>query len=129
MHFAFCTIKARFTKKRLTIFLVITLATLLPTLVLAGEYDDLKIQDVFNIVSGLSCWLLSIALLLVIIFAVVTGVKFMTAGANATQAGEARKAVLQVFIAAMVIIGSYVIIVSVATFFGADVSLIPFSCS
>ncbi|MDP3954639.1 MAG: hypothetical protein Q8Q06_04495 [bacterium] len=103
---------------------------MLPLFVFAqqGQYDDLKIQDVFNIVSGLVCWLFNTAGLLLVIFAIVAGVKFLTSGSNAAQAGEARKALLQVFIAAIVIFGAGVIIVSVANFLGANVSITPLSC-
>ena len=93
-----------------------------------GQYDDLSVQDLLNITTGLACWFYNIALFGVIIFAVIAGIRFFLAGGDSAKAGEGRRNLLYIFIAAMVIFGVGVIIITIANAVGADISLVPFSC-
>ena len=91
--------------------------------------DDFKIQDLFRIISGIACWLVSFSILALVVFIVLAGIRFMTAGANREKALTARKNFMQVFIAALVLYGVYIIIISVANAVGVEsVSLIPLDC-
>ena len=93
-----------------------------------GEYDDLEIQDVFDIISGLACWFYSIAISLTVVFMIITAIKFLTVKGDAAKAAESRKTLMYVFIAIVVIFGVNAIIATVAGAVGAGSSFIPFSC-
>ena len=49
----------------------------------SGESDlpgiDLTIQDVFDIIYGFACWLWSVSMILLVIFIIISGIRFMAA--------------------------------------------------
>ena len=97
-----------------------------------GEYQgiDLTIQGVFGIITGLACWFTRFALILMVIYIVYYGIRFMMAQGNETKVGEAKKAFTWGLVGVLVILGTYTIIATVANGLGADYTLIvPLSCS
>lgn len=90
---------------------------------------NLKIQDVFDIITGLACWLTRVAGLLIIIFIVIAGIQFMAAGGDPTKWENAKKNFKMVLWGTLVILGVYVIIATVANAVGAtNFSLVPLVC-
>lgn len=101
-------------------------------LVDTGGYQgvDLTIQSVFGIITGLVCWFSRFALILIVIYIIIYGIKFMMAQGNETKYGEAKKAFTWGLVGVIVILGTYTIIATVANALGADYSLIvPLNCS
>lgn len=90
--------------------------------------DDLTYQGVVNIFNGLACWLTSIAWLLVVIFIIWSGFRYMWSGSSSEAAGEAKKNFKSVLIGALVILGVNAILQTVAYAVGSTLSLIPFRC-
>lgn len=90
---------------------------------------DVTVQDLFNIVTGLACWLLRIAGAVMVIFVVLAGLRFVWAQGNPTKYQEARKNINHVFIGVLVILGVYVIIATVANAIGiTNFSFVPLVC-
>ena len=52
---------------------------------------DLTIQSVFGIITGLVCWFTRFALILIVVYIIIFGLKFMMAQGNATKYEEAKK--------------------------------------
>lgn len=99
--------------------------------VTTGEYEgiDLTIQSVFGIITGLACWFTRLALILIVVYIVIYGLKFMMAQGNPTKYEEAKKSFTWGLVGVLVILGTYTIIATVANFLGGDYNLIPFpSC-
>ena len=97
-----------------------------------GGYQgvDLTIQSVFGIITGLACWFTRFALILIVVFIVINGIKFMTAQGNPEAYGLAKKTFMWNLVGILVILGTYTIIATVANGLGADYSLIvPLDCS
>ena len=97
-----------------------------------GGYQgiDLTIQGVFDIVTGLACWFTRFALILIVVYIIIFGIKFMTAQGNATKYEEAKKSFTWGLVGVLVILGTYTIIATVANALGADYSLIvPLRCN
>ncbi len=95
----------------------------------AGTGIDLTIQDVFNIVAGLACWLTRIVVAVMVIFIILAGFRFMYARGNPTAFEGAKKNFNHLLIGLLVIMGVYVIIATVANAVGVtDFSLIPLVC-
>lgn len=97
-----------------------------------GDYQgiNLTIQGVFGMVTGLVCWFTRFALILVVVYIVIYGIKFMMAQGNETKYGEAKKSFTWGLVGVLVIMGTYTIIATVANALGADYTLIiPLSCS
>ena len=90
--------------------------------------DDLTFQGVVNIFNGLACWLFSIAMLGVVIFIILAGMRYMWAGGDTERAGNAKKNIRTVLIGALVIMGASVILQTVAYAVGSKISLIPLGC-
>jgi len=90
---------------------------------------DLTIDDVFNIIYGFACWLWSVAMVLLIIFIIFSGIRIMAAGANPQAATSAKQNFKYVILGAIVIMGTFVIISTIAYNIGVDISLIPFDCN
>ena len=90
---------------------------------------DLTIQSVFGIITGLVCWFSQFALVLIVVYIVIYGVKFMMAQGNQTKYDEAKKSFTWGLVGVLVILGTYTIIATVANALGADYSLIiPLNC-
>ena len=91
---------------------------------------DLTIQSVFGIITGLACWFTRFALILIVVYIVIYGIKFMMAQGNPTKYEEAKKSFTWGLVGVLVILGTYTIIATVANGLGADYSLIvPLDCS
>lgn len=90
---------------------------------------DLTIQGVFNIIYHLACWLWSIAMLLLVIFIIISGIRFMYAGDDQTKITNAKTNFKYVILGTIVVMGTFVIISTVAYNIGADISFIPFDCT
>lgn len=96
------------------------------------EYQgiDLTIQSVFGIITGLACWFTRFALILIVVYIVIFGIKFMMAQGNPTKYEEAKKSFTWGLIGVLVILGTYTIIATIANALGADYTLlIPLNCS
>lgn len=89
---------------------------------------DLDIPGVINIFEGLACYAYSFAGTGLIIFIILAGFRYMAAGGNPERVGAAKKNFGQVLIGAIVILGTSVIISSVAAAVGSSFNAIPFSC-
>jgi len=97
-----------------------------------GEYQgiDLTIQSVFGIITGLACWFTRFALILIVVYIIIYGIKFMMAQGNETKFTEAKKSFTWGLVGILVILGTYTIIATVANALGADYTLIiPLRCS
>ena len=97
-----------------------------------GGYQgvDLTIQSVFGIITGLVCWFSRFALILIVAYIIIYGIKFMMAQGNETKYGEAKTAFTWGLVGVVVILGTYTIIATVANALGADYSLIvPLNCT
>ena len=91
---------------------------------------DLTIQSVFGIITGLACWFTRFALILIVVYIIIFGIKFMMAQGNATKYEEAKKSFTWGLVGVLVILGTYTIIATVANALGADYSLIvPLRCN
>ena len=96
-----------------------------------GDYQgvDLTIERVFGIITGLACWFTRFALILIVVYIVIFGIKFMTAQGNVTKYEEAKKSFTWGLVGVAIILGTYTIIATVANSLGADYSLIvPLQC-
>ena len=96
-----------------------------------GGYQgvDLTIQGVFGIITGLACWFTRLALILVVVYIIIFGIKFMMAQGNPTKYEEAKKSFTWGLVGVLVILGTYTIIATIANALGANYSLIPLNCS
>lgn len=97
----------------------------------AGDYQgiDLTIQSVFGIITGLACWFTRFALILIVVYIVIYGIKFMMAQGNEEKFGEAKKSFTWGLVGVLVILGTYTIIATIANFLGGSYSLIPLNCT
>jgi len=94
-----------------------------------GPGIDLTIQDVVGIITGLACWFTRVALVLIVVFVIFYGLKFMVAQGDPTKLVEAKKSFLWGLVGVMVILGTYTIIATVANGLGADYTLfLPLRC-
>ena len=90
---------------------------------------DFTIQDILGIITGLACWFTRVALVLIVVFVIFYGLKFMFAQGDPTKLGEAKKSFLWGLVGVMVILGTYTIIATVANGLGADYTLfLPLRC-
>jgi len=90
---------------------------------------DFSIQDIVGIITGLACWFTRVALILIVVFVIFYGIKFMTAQGDPTKLGEAKKSFLWGLVGILVILGTYTIIATVANSLGLDYRLLPLVCS
>ena len=94
------------------------------------QAERFTIQWVFGIITGLACWFTRFALILIVVYIIIYGVKFMMAQGNPTKYEEAKKSFTWGLVGILVILGAYTIIATVANALGADYSLIvPLKCS
>jgi len=90
---------------------------------------NLTIQSVFGIITGLACWFTRFALILIVVYIIIYGIKFMMAQGNPTKYEEAKKSFTWGLVGVLVILGTYTIIATVANFLGGNYSPIPLNCS
>ena len=91
---------------------------------------DLTIQSVFGIITGLACWFTDFALVLIVVYVVIYGVKFMMAQGDPTKYGKAKVSLKWGLLGILIILGTYTIIFTVADFLGGDYTLLtPLICS
>ncbi len=90
---------------------------------------DLDINSIQRIITGIACWTMSTILAVMVIALVVAGVRFYIGGAIGDVA-SAKRNLLWVLIGITVILGTNVIIATIAYSLGADYrSYIPLSCT
>lgn len=89
---------------------------------------DLTIEGVFNIITGLACWLTRVVGAVMVIFIVLAGLRFMNARGDTGEWTAAKKNFNQVLLGTLVIMGVYVIIATVAKAVGTDFSFVPLVC-
>ena len=97
----------------------------------AAEYQgiDLTIQSVFGIITGLVCWFTRFALILIVVYIIIFGIKFMMSQGNPTKYEEAKKSFTWGLLGVLIILGTYTIIATVANFLGGNYTLIiPLKC-
>jgi len=91
--------------------------------------EQFTIQWVFGIITGLACWFSRFALILIVVYIIIYGIKFMMAQGNQTKYEEAKKAFTWGLVGVIVILGTYTIIATVANALGADFGFTPLNCS
>jgi hypothetical protein len=91
---------------------------------------DLTIDGIFNIITGLACWLARIAGPLMVIAVVLYGLQMMWAQGDPSKFNEAKKSFFYALLGMLVIFGVYTIIATVANAVGNNSyhSLLPLSC-
>jgi hypothetical protein len=97
-----------------------------------GLGGNFTIQSVLGIITGLACWLSRMAIAIIVIMIVFYGFQFMTSQGDPTKYGSARKSLMWAIVGAIVILGTYTIIASVANFVDPSInynSFIPLNCS
>ena len=77
---------------------------------------DLTVDKVKNIITGLACWLIDIALVLMVIAVVFYGIKFLLSQGDSSRIIDARKGLLWAIVGVAIILGTYTIIASVGNF-------------
>lgn len=90
---------------------------------------DLTVDRIAEIITGLACWLIGIILAVMVIFLVVAGVRYFLARGDQVKVSEATKNLTWTLVGILVILGTNVIIATVANFLGADYSFIPLNCN
>lgn len=89
---------------------------------------DLTIQKLEGIITGIACWTIGVVFTIMLLALVAAGIRFFLAQGDPTKLGAARKNLTWVIIGIVVIIGTNVIIATIAYFIGADYSFIPLKC-
>ena len=89
---------------------------------------DLTIQKLEGIITGIACWTIGVVFAIMLLALVAAGIRFFLAQGDPTKLGVARKNLTWVIVGIAVIIGTNVIIATVAYFIGADYSFIPLVC-
>ena len=97
--------------------------SLLATKAFAADFNvdnapgiDLSLDGVKNLVNGLACWFVDIALTLMVVAVVFYGVKFLIAQGDPGKIGDARKGLGWAVVGIVVILGAYTIIQSIGSF-------------
>lgn len=93
-----------------------------------GNYSNFTVQSIINIFNGTACWLFSIIEAVILIFIIISAVRFLFAGGNPEKYDKAKKNFWYLLIGILVIFGINVILQSVAVNLGSSLSLIPFTC-
>ena len=93
-------------------------------------FDSFSLLSVPKILSGLACYFIRFALILVGIAVILSGIIFIFSRGNPTAFANAKKNLLYVVIGGLVIYGVYTIILSVSLFVTGSTTLpwIPFQC-
>jgi hypothetical protein len=90
---------------------------------------DFTVQDLADRITFLACWLSRVSITILVIMISFYGIMFMTARGDQTRFDNAKKSFMWGIVGALVILGTYTIIATVANAVGASVSLIPLVCS
>ena len=86
-------------------------------------------DDLVAIVTRLACWALDVAIAVIVIFIIIAGIRFMLAGGNSEAFSSAKTNFKWVLIGAIVVIGVYVIIQSIAGNLGVNIpGTFPLAC-
>ena len=89
---------------------------------------DLTIDGIKNIIKGLACWLVDIALILIVVAVVFYGIQFLISRGDPTKVTKARSSLSYGIVGIIVILGTYTIIASVANSIGADLPSVSLDC-
>jgi len=89
---------------------------------------DLTVQGLVGIITGLACWLIRASLALMVIFLIIAGIRFFTAGGDTSKQEAAKKNLTWTIIGIFVILAVNVIIATIANALGRDYSFIPLKC-
>lgn len=76
--------------------------------------QDLTIQRLFGIVTGLVCWLSRIAIVLIVVAIIFYGLQFMTAQGNPDRYKKAKDGFFKALLGTLIILGTYTIIATIA---------------
>ena len=90
---------------------------------------NLTIQRVFGIITGLVCYFSQAAMMAIVIALVFYGIKFATSRGNPEAFTAAKKGLQSALVGAIIILGTYTIIATVANAAGSNYSVIPLDCS
>ena len=77
---------------------------------------DLTLDKLKNLIQGLACWLINIALVLIVIAVVFYGIQFLFSRGDPNQITKARESLKYAIIGIVVILGAYTIIASIGNF-------------
>ena len=92
-------------------------------------FENFTLWKIPAILSGLACYFVSFALILLVCWMVYSGIKFFLSRGEPTAYGEAKKSFFWTLVGGLIIYGVYTIILTVAAFFGAtNLSWIPLNC-
>ena len=89
---------------------------------------NLTLAGVINIFRGLACWIVNIALILIVVAVVFYGIKFLISQGDPGKVGEARKGLGWGIVGILIILGTYTIIASVANSIGATPPNLALGC-
>jgi hypothetical protein len=89
---------------------------------------DFSIQDLGRLVTAIACWTIQIVLAIMIIALVIAGIRFFLARGEPAATGAAVKNLTWVLVGIAVIMGTNIIIATIANALGADYSYLPLSC-
>ena len=97
--------------------------------------QDFTVQRIADIITGFACWLIGIVLAIMVIFLIISGIRFfkatsfVTDGGKTTEINTAKKNFQWVLVGIVVILATNVIIATVANALGADYSFLPLNCA
>lgn len=77
---------------------------------------DLTVDKLKDIITGLACWFIDIALILIVVAVVFYGIKFLISQGDPGKIGDAKKGLGWAIVGIIVILGTYTIIASVGNF-------------
>lgn len=84
------------------------------------------VQGIINIFEGLACWVVNVAFYAMVIAVMVAGIRWMMAGGDTEKISTAKTFFVHVLIGALVILGTGVIIDTVAYAVGSTFRITPF---
>jgi outer membrane protein assembly factor BamB len=91
-------------------------------------FEHLSIDLMINVITRLVCYVGASAILLMVIMVIFYGTQFLSAGGNPSVVTQSRKSIIWWLVGALVIIGAYIILATIANFLGADMTIIPQAC-
>lgn len=92
--------------------------------------ETFTLWEIPAILSGLTCYFISFALVLLACWVIYSGIRFLLARGEPTAYSEAKKNFIWTLIGGLVIYGVYTIILSFAAFLGiTNLPWIPLSCT
>lgn len=126
--------KIRILKSRLLLPLILVLFPLVSQAVNVSGTEvpgvDLSVQKVFNMITGLACWFTQFALIIIVVALVIYGIQFLVSQGNPEKYQAAKNAFTKGLIGVIIILGTYVIIATIANALGADYNrFVPLDCS